>query len=79
MQLTSVSAPLARPTTITVTERTRRMLQAVKGEGETFDDLLQDLLEDAYFDEEFYAEIERRWKTEKRVSGVRVMREAGLS
>jgi hypothetical protein len=55
------------------------MLQAVKAEGETFDDLLQDLLEEASYDDEFYAEIERRWRTEKRVSGARVMKEAGLS
>jgi hypothetical protein len=78
MQLTGMSSALGRPTTITVTERTRRMLEAVKGEGETFDDLLQDMLEDTWFDDEFYREIERRWATEKRVSGPRVIRRAGL-
>jgi hypothetical protein len=55
------------------------MVEAVKGEGETFDDLLQDLLEDAYCDDKFYPEIEQRWKTEERVSGVGVLREAGVS
>lgn len=74
-----MSGALARPTTITVSERTRRLLESVKGDGESFDDLLQDLLEEAYFDDEFYAEIERRWKTEKRVSGPKVMGEAGLA
>jgi SOS response regulatory protein OraA/RecX len=69
---------LSRPTTITVTERTRRLLEAVKGQGETFDDVLQDLLEETYFDDDFYAEIERRWRSEKRVPGRQVMREAGL-
>lgn len=70
---------LARPTTITVTERTRRLLKSVKGEGESYDDLLQELVGEAYFDDEFYAEIERRWMTEKRMSGSKVMNEADLS
>ena len=70
---------LTRPTTITVTERTRRLLESVKGQGESFDDLLRDLLEEAYFDEEFYAEVERRWRTEKRVPGRQVMKKAGLA
>lgn len=74
-----VSASLTRPTTITVTERTRRLLESVKGQGESFDDVLQDLLEDAHFDEEFYAEVERRWRTEKRIPGKRVLRKAGLA
>ena len=74
-----MSATLQRPTTITVTERTRRLLEAVKGEGESFDDLLQDLLEEATYDEEFYREIERRWTTEKRIPGRKVLRKAGLA
>jgi Putative antitoxin len=73
-----VSATLDRPTTITVTEKTRRLLEAVKGAGESFDDLIQDLLEETFFDDKFYAEIERRWQTEKRVPGNRVMKKAGL-
>ena len=74
-----MSATLQRPTTIPVTERTRRLLEAVKGEGESFDDLLQDLLEEATYDEEFYREIERRWTTEKRIPGRKVLRNAGLA
>ena len=74
-----MSATLQRPTTITVTERTRRLLEAVKGKGESFDDLLQDLLEEATYDEEFYREIERRWTTEKRIPGRKVLRKAGLA
>ena len=74
-----MSATLQRPTTITVTERTRRLLEAVKGEGESFDDLLQDLLEEATYDEEFYREIERRWTKEKRIPGRKVLRKAGLA
>ena len=74
-----MSATLQRPTTITVTERTRRLLEAVKGKGESFDDLLRDLLEEATYDEEFYREIERRWTTEKRIPGRKVLRKAGLA
>ena len=73
-----VSTALDRPTTITVSERTRRLLHAVKGQGESFDDLLQDLLEEATYDSEFYREIERRWGTERRVPGRKVLRKAGL-
>jgi hypothetical protein len=51
----------------------------VKGSGESFDDLLQDLLEESYFDDEFYQEIERRWSTEKRIPGHAVMKKAGLA
>ena len=74
-----MSSTLQRPTTITVTERTRRLLEAVKGEGQSFDDLLQDLLEEATYDEEFFREIERRWTTEKRVPGRKVLRKASLA
>jgi predicted CopG family antitoxin len=77
-QLASVSSSLVRPTTITVTERTRRLLESVKGQGESFDELLRELLEETYFDHEFYQEIECRWRTERRVPGTRVMRKAGL-
>ena len=75
----SVSSALTRPTTITVTERTRRLLESVKGEGESFDDLLRDLLEEASYDEAFYREIERRWNSEERIPGRRVLRKAGLA
>lgn len=74
-----MSTALEHPTTITVSERTRRLLESVKGTGESFDDLLLDLLEESYFDEEFYHEIERRWASEKRVPGQRVMKKAGLA
>jgi hypothetical protein len=76
--LNGVSSALNRPTTITVSEKTRRLLEAVKATGESFDDLLQDLLEETYFDDAFYQEIERRWRAEKRVPGHRVLRKAGL-
>jgi len=78
-QLRNVSPSLSRPTTITVSERTRRLLEAVKGQGESFDDVLQDLLEDSCFDDEFYAEVEQRWRTDRRVPGSRVLRKAGLA
>lgn len=74
-----MSASLSRPTTITVTERTRRLLESVKGEGESFDEMIQDLLEEAFFDDEFFHEIEKRWRTETRVSGRQVMKRAGLA
>jgi predicted CopG family antitoxin len=73
-----MASALARPTTITVSERTRRRLEAVKGQGESFDDLIQDLLEDSSYDDKFYAEIEKRWTTESRIPGVRVLKRAGL-
>ncbi len=73
-----MSAALNRPTTITVTERTRRLLESVKGEGESFDEMIQGLLEETFFDDEFYQEIERRWRTEQRIPGRKVMKRAGL-
>lgn len=72
-----MASTLDRPTTITISERTRRLLESVKGEGENFDQMLQDLLEDTYFDDAFYREIERRWRTEKRVPGPRVVERSG--
>ena len=75
----AVSVLLSRPTTITVTERTRRVLESVKGEGESFDDLIQGLLEETFYDDEFFREIERRWRTEKRVPGRQVMKRSGLA
>jgi predicted CopG family antitoxin len=74
-----VSASLSRPTTITVSERTRRLLESIKGDGESFDDMIQDLLEEASYDEAFFQEIERRWQSEKRVDGQKVMKRAGLA
>lgn len=74
-----MDAALTRPTTITVTERTRRLLEAVKAEDESFDEMLQSLLEETLFDDEFYREIERRWQSEKRKPGRRVLAKAGLA
>jgi hypothetical protein len=54
-------------------------LESVKGEGESYDDMIQDLLEEAFFDDEFFKEIERRWRTDKRVPGRQVMNRAGLT
>jgi hypothetical protein len=76
-QLRSMATTLDRQTTITVTERTRRLLETVKGEGETFDETIQALLEETFFDDEFYKEIERRWRTEKRIPGPKVLQRAG--
>lgn len=73
-----MASALDRPTTITISERTRRLLESVKGEGENFDQMLQDLLEDTYYDDAFYQEIERRWRTEKRVPGPAVLKKSGL-
>lgn len=73
-----MSAGLSRPTTITISEKTRRQLASVKGQGETFDDVIRDLLEETYFDDEFYKEIERRWGSERRITGSDVLRRAGL-
>ncbi|MCI4372425.1 MAG: antitoxin VapB family protein [Thermoplasmata archaeon] len=72
-----MSATLNRPTTITVSERTRRLLESVKGDGESFDEMIQNLLEETFFDDEFYSEIEHRWQTEKRIPGTRVLKRAG--
>lgn len=73
-----MGAALTRPTTITVTERTRRILESVKGQGESYDDLIQDLLEEASYDDEFYSEIQKRWTSEKRIPGGKVLQKAGL-
>lgn len=74
-----MATALAKPTTITVSERTRRLLEAVKGEGESFDDLLQDLVEEASYDDDFYKESQRRWSNAKRVGATKVFKRAGLS
>jgi predicted CopG family antitoxin len=74
-----MAASLSRATTITISERTRRLLEAVKAEDESFDDMLQGLLEETLFDDEFYREIERRWRTEKRKPGRKVLERAGLA
>jgi predicted CopG family antitoxin len=74
-----VSEALDRATTITVTERTRRHLEAVKGKNESFDEFLQSLLEESAYGEEFFQEIDRRWSGEKRIPGTRVLRKVGLS
>jgi hypothetical protein len=74
-----MSATLNRPTTITVTERTRRLLESVKAEGENFDETIQALLEETFFDDEFYQEIERRWREEARTPGRHVLKRAGLA
>lgn len=41
--------------------------------------MLQGLLEDAFYDDAFFQEIERRWRTEKRIPGRQVMKRAGLA
>lgn len=74
-----MNAALSRPTTITVTERTRRLLESVKAEDESFDDMLQSLLEETLFDDDFYREIERRWQSDKRIPGRKVLAKAGLA
>ena len=73
-----MASALDRPTTITVSERTRRLLESVKGEGENFDQMIQDLLEETYLDDAFYQEIERRWRVEKRIPGRAVLKQAGV-
>jgi hypothetical protein len=40
--------------------------------------MIQGLLEETFFDEAFDQEIERRWRTEKRVPGREVLPSAGL-
>jgi len=40
--------------------------------------MIQGLLEETIFDEAFYQEIERRWKSEKRIPGRSVLKRAGL-
>ena len=72
-----MSVTLNRPTTITVSERTRRLLESVKGDGESFDEMIQELLEETFFDTEFYEEIQRRWRVEKRIPGKQVLKRAG--
>jgi hypothetical protein len=77
--LVNVSARLDRATTITVSERTRRLLESVKADGDTFDQTIQDLPEETHFDDEVSGEIERRWPSEPRIAGHDVTRRAGLS
>jgi hypothetical protein len=39
--------------------------------------MIQGLLEETFFDEPFYQEIERRWRSEIRVPGPKVLKRAG--
>jgi hypothetical protein len=64
-------------TTISVHASTRRLLESVKGAGESYDELLQDLIEDHY-PAEFLRELRRRIKRSPRFPAEQVFREAGV-
>lgn len=64
-------------TTISVHTSTRRLLESVKGAGESYDELLQDLIEEHY-PPEFLRELRRRIKRSPRFPGEQVFREAGV-
>lgn len=65
------------PTTIQVRSSTRRLLESLKGRGQTYDDVIRSSLEDEY-DPAFLAELDRRWRTSRRIPGPQVMRELGF-
>ena len=52
--------PLAEPqTTITVRQSTRKLLESIKPTGQTYDDLLRDLVDERY-PPELVSELKRR-------------------
>jgi hypothetical protein len=64
-------------TTISVHASTRKLLESVKAAGESYDDLLQDLLESQY-PEAFLDELRRRVRHSRRYAAAQVFQEAGL-
>lgn len=72
-----MTAASSRRCTITLSVRTRRLLESLKPPGETLADALEELLEETFFSDAFYGEIERRWSSENRIPGGTVLGRAG--
>jgi len=66
-----------RPTTITVPTAVRVALERYKKPGQTYGEILLEFMEE-FPPEDFLAEMDRRFRTEKRYSIERVLRDAGL-
>lgn len=64
-------------TTISVHASTRKLLASVKASGESYDDLLRDLLEERY-PPEFLSELKRRASRSRRYPAETVFAEAGV-
>jgi len=64
-------------TTISVHSSTRRLLESVKASGESYDELLQELVE-AHYPPSFIKELRSRIKSSRRYPADQVFREAGL-
>lgn len=64
-------------TTISVHASTRKLLESVKAAGESYDDLLQDLMESQY-PKEFLDGLRRRIQNSPRYRAEKVFEEAGV-
>jgi hypothetical protein len=70
-------ATSGRPTTITVPTAVREALERYKKPGQTYGEILLEFMEE-FPPEEFLAEMDRRYRTEKRYPMERILRDAGL-
>ena len=70
-------ADATKATTITIPRAIREALERYKGPGQTYGDVLVELMEE-YPPEEFLEEMDRRLRLERRYSMDQVLREAGL-
>jgi hypothetical protein len=66
------------PTTITIRQSTRRLLESVKPAGQTYDDLLVDLV-DEHYSPELIAELKQRFSARTKARpAAEVYREWGV-
>lgn len=70
-------AASVRPTTITIPTAVRQALERYKKPGQTYGDILLELMEE-FPPKEFLEEMERRFRAEKRFPMDQVLRDAGL-
>jgi hypothetical protein len=66
-----------QPTTITVPRAVRESLERYKKPGQTYGDILVEFMEE-FPPEEFLAEMDRRFREERRYPMRDVLRDAGL-
>ena len=66
-----------RPTTITIPTAVRLALERYKKPGQTYGEILLEFMEE-FPPEEFLAEMDRRFRSEKRYPIERILRDAGL-
>jgi hypothetical protein len=70
-------ASSARPTTITIPTAVRQALERYKKPGQTYGEILLELMEE-FPPKEFLEEMDRRFRSEKRFPIDQLLRDAGL-